>query len=81
MRPRYLPRLTVPWRYAAAPAGAQIAQIPGRQALADGIRNRTMLRRAATLGDVGNAAVLAASELARSMTATELNITCGAVVD
>ncbi|MGP8001811.1 MAG: SDR family NAD(P)-dependent oxidoreductase [Streptosporangiaceae bacterium] len=57
------------------------ADFPGRQALADGIGNRTMLRRAATLADVGNAAVLAASELARSMTATQLNITCGAMVD
>jgi 3-oxoacyl-[acyl-carrier protein] reductase len=42
---------------------------------------QTMLGRAATLEDVGAAAVLAASDLARSITATELNITCGAVVD
>ena len=41
----------------------------------------TMLRRAATLADVGNAAVLGASDLARSVTATQLNITCGAMVD
>jgi 3-oxoacyl-[acyl-carrier protein] reductase len=42
---------------------------------------RTMLGRAASLEDVGNAAVLAASDYARTMTATALNITCGAVAD
>ena len=40
-----------------------------------------MLNRAATLDDVGNAAVFAASDWARTMTATALNITCGAQVD
>ncbi len=40
-----------------------------------------MLKRAATFTDVGNVAVFAASDLARSMTATSLNITCGAVMD
>lgn len=42
---------------------------------------RTMLGRAATLEDVGNVAAFAASDHARTMTATALNITCGAVVD
>jgi 3-oxoacyl-[acyl-carrier protein] reductase len=45
------------------------------------LTERTMLGRVATLADVGNAAVLAASDLARTVTATELNITCGAEVD
>ena len=40
-----------------------------------------MLGRAATLADVGNVAAFAASDHARSMTATALNITCGSVVD
>jgi 3-oxoacyl-[acyl-carrier protein] reductase len=40
-----------------------------------------MLGRAASLEDVGNAAALAASDYARTMTATALNITCGAVPD
>jgi enoyl-[acyl-carrier-protein] reductase (NADH) len=40
-----------------------------------------MLKRAATLDDVANAAVFAASDLARAITASALNITCGAVVD
>jgi enoyl-[acyl-carrier-protein] reductase (NADH) len=54
---------------------------PGRQAIVDGIEDRTMLGRAATLADVGRVAAFAASDHARSMTATALNITCGSVVD
>jgi 3-oxoacyl-[acyl-carrier protein] reductase len=53
----------------------------GRQAITDDIVGRTMLGRAATLADVGNVAVFAASDQARTMTATALNITCGTVVD
>jgi enoyl-[acyl-carrier-protein] reductase (NADH) len=51
-----------------------------RQQLTDEIAGRTMLRRAASLEDVGNAAVFAASDWARSITASALNITCGAIV-
>lgn len=51
-----------------------------RQAITDSIVAKTMLGRAATLADVGNVAAFAASDYARSMTATALNITCGAVV-
>jgi 3-oxoacyl-[acyl-carrier protein] reductase len=40
-----------------------------------------MLNRAASLEDIGNVAAFAASDHARSMTATALNITAGAVVD
>lgn len=57
------------------------AGFAGRDAIIDGITAGTMLGRAATLEDVGNAAVLAASDYARTMTATMLNITCGTVVD
>ena len=39
---------------------------------------RTMLHRGPTPDDVGNAAAFAASDRARAMTATALNITCGA---
>jgi enoyl-[acyl-carrier-protein] reductase (NADH) len=42
---------------------------------------RTMLKRAATLDDVGNVAAFAASDRARTITASALNITCGSVVD
>ncbi len=53
----------------------------GREEITEAIERRTMLNRAATLHDVGNAAVFAASDWARTMTATALNITCGAQVD
>jgi 3-oxoacyl-[acyl-carrier protein] reductase len=41
----------------------------------------TMLKRSATLEDVGNAAVFAASDWAHTVTASKINITCGAQVD
>jgi 3-oxoacyl-[acyl-carrier protein] reductase len=52
-----------------------------REAVEESVVNRTMLRRAATLADVGNAAVFAASDYSAAMTATALNLTCGAEVD
>jgi len=42
---------------------------------------RTMLGRPATFEDVGRVAAFAASDHARAMTATALNITCGEEVD
>jgi 3-oxoacyl-[acyl-carrier protein] reductase len=53
----------------------------GREAIIGDIEQRTMLNRAATLDDVGNVAAFAASDHARTMTATALNITCGSEVD
>jgi len=53
----------------------------GREDITEMIVGQTMLKRAATLDDVGNAAAFAASDLARTMTATALNISCGALVD
>jgi 3-oxoacyl-[acyl-carrier protein] reductase len=41
----------------------------------------TMLRTWATLEDVGRVAAFAASDHARSMTSTELNISCGSIVE
>jgi 3-oxoacyl-[acyl-carrier protein] reductase len=52
-----------------------------RERIAEGIAASTMLGRAATLADVANAAVFAASDWAAAMTATKLNITCGTFVD
>lgn len=52
-----------------------------RGAITEEIEGRTMLKRAATLDDVGNVAAFAASDRARTMTATALNITCGSIVD
>jgi 3-oxoacyl-[acyl-carrier protein] reductase len=53
----------------------------GREVITEGIVGQTMLGRAATLEDVGNVAAFAASDHARTMTATALNISCGAIVD
>jgi NAD(P)-dependent dehydrogenase (short-subunit alcohol dehydrogenase family) len=53
----------------------------GAQAIINDIVGRTMLNRAATLEDVGNVAAFAASDWARAMTATKLNITAGSEVD
>jgi 3-oxoacyl-[acyl-carrier protein] reductase len=51
-----------------------------RETIAD-IEDTTMLGRAATLEDVGNAAALAASDRARTMTAATINVSCGALID
>ena len=53
----------------------------GRDEIVGMIEAQTLLGRAATLEDVGNAAVFAASEWGRSLTATKLNITCGTIPD
>ena len=52
-----------------------------RRALERDTAARTMLKRAATLSDVGAVAVFAASDQARAMTGTALNLTVGAVVN
>jgi 3-oxoacyl-[acyl-carrier protein] reductase len=52
-----------------------------REEISEMIVGQTMLKRAATLEDVGNVAAFAASDHARTMTATVLNISCGAIVD
>jgi 3-oxoacyl-[acyl-carrier protein] reductase len=54
---------------------------PGRDEIIASIQQATLLKRAATLEDVGNVAAFVASDLARTMTATEVNISCGALVD
>lgn len=54
---------------------------PGREELVESLVRPTMLGRTATFEDVGNAAAFAASDRAASITASEINITCGAIVD
>jgi NAD(P)-dependent dehydrogenase (short-subunit alcohol dehydrogenase family) len=54
--------------------------IEGRDAIVDSIVGTTMLGRAATLDDVGNVAAFAASDHARTITASAINITCGSIV-
>ena len=56
------------------------ADLAGRDAITAGLVGATMLGRT-TLDDVGDVASFAASDKARSMTATAINITCGAVAD
>lgn len=55
--------------------------MPGAPEIAESIRQRTLLGRAATLDDVGHVAAFVASDRARSMTATEINISSGALID
>ena len=54
---------------------------PQRDAIAAGIERETLLGRAATLADVGNVAAFLASDRARTLTATDVNISCGALMD
>ncbi len=45
------------------------------------IQESTLLKRAATRVDVGKVAAFVASDQARTMTSTDINISCGAIVD
>lgn len=54
---------------------------PQKEAITEAILKDTLLKRVATLSDVGNVAAFIASDLARTITATEINISCGALVD
>jgi 3-oxoacyl-[acyl-carrier protein] reductase len=53
----------------------------GREAIVSGIEKAALLGRAATFLDVGNVAAFLASDLARTMTASQVNISCGALMD
>lgn len=52
-----------------------------REAITQSFVDSSMLKRVETLDDVGNVAAFAASDLARTMTATAINITCGRAAD
>ncbi|MEQ0562244.1 SDR family oxidoreductase [Amycolatopsis sp. NEAU-NG30] len=54
---------------------------PGREVIERGITGKTMLGRAATLADVGAVAAFVASDRARTMTASTVNVSCGALTD
>lgn len=54
---------------------------PGRDEIIAGIQQATLLNRTATLADVGNVAAFVASDRARTMTASTVNISCGAIMD
>ena len=57
------------------------ADFEGAAAISKMIEDQTLLGRAATLEDVGNAAVFAASDWGRSLTAAIVNVSCGALID
>ncbi|AHG02026.1 3-oxoacyl-ACP reductase (plasmid) [Halostagnicola larsenii XH-48] len=52
-----------------------------REEIAAATKEATLLGRAATLADVGDVAAFVASEQARTITATEINISCGAIME
>ena len=58
-----------------------VPDFEGRDRIVEGIEKMTLLRRAATLADVGEAAAFSASDRARTMTAATINISCGALLD
>jgi NAD(P)-dependent dehydrogenase (short-subunit alcohol dehydrogenase family) len=53
----------------------------GRERIVDDFDATSLLGRGASLADVQHAAVFAASDLARSMTAATINISAGALID
>ncbi|MGJ6964340.1 SDR family NAD(P)-dependent oxidoreductase [Streptosporangium sp. G11] len=57
------------------------ADFDRREAIERDIVGQTLTGRAASLEDVGNVAVFAASDWARTITGAAINMTCGAVVD
>ncbi|TDD47228.1 SDR family oxidoreductase [Nonomuraea terrae] len=82
------------WACEAGPYGVRVVTLvtggvpesipatePVKEAIAASIAESALLKRAATLQDVGDVAAFAASDLARSMTSATVNISCGAIVD
>jgi len=58
-----------------------LPEMAGREEIVKSLDASTLTGRAASLADVGHAAVFAASDRARSMTAATINITGGALFD
>jgi enoyl-[acyl-carrier-protein] reductase (NADH) len=54
---------------------------PGGEAIVAGLEETALLPRTATLADVGNVAAFVASDHARTITATQVNMSCGALMD
>ncbi|MBX3064014.1 MAG: SDR family oxidoreductase [Anaerolineae bacterium] len=55
--------------------------MPEKQQITDMLLKDTLLKRTATLADVGTVAAFLASDQARSITSTEVNISAGAIID
>jgi enoyl-[acyl-carrier-protein] reductase (NADH) len=63
--------------------GGIIDSVPdfdGSDELIKGLVDQTLLGRGATLDDVGNVAAFVASDKARTITASAVDITCGAII-
>ena len=58
-----------------------IDDMTGMEEIVAGLTQATLLKRTATLADVGDVAAFVASDHARTITSTEVNISCGAIVD
>ena len=57
------------------------ASVAMRDEVTAAIEQASLLKRAAQLSDVGNVAAFVASDQARTMTASTVNISCGALMD
>lgn len=68
-------------RFVTIASGGIPESIPGADSIAEMIAEQTLLGRAATLEDAGNAAVFAASDWGRMLTASIVNISGGALID
>ncbi len=55
--------------------------VPDRDEIITGLEQTPLLKRTAQLSDVGNVAAFVASDQARTMTASTVNISCGALMD
>lgn len=55
--------------------------VSGRDEIVASLEGATLLKRTATLADVGDVAAFIASDRARTLTASTVNISCGAIVD
>jgi 3-oxoacyl-[acyl-carrier protein] reductase len=53
----------------------------GRAEIVASIEEAALLNRTATLVDVGNVAAFVASDLARTITASAVNVSCGAIIE
>lgn len=57
------------------------ADVPEREAIAARLQEAALLPWTAALADVGNVAAWVASDQARTITAADVNISCGAILD
>lgn len=63
------------------PAKLDQVAFAGRDEIVQSLEDAAQLNRLATLDDVGNVAAFVAPDLARTITASDINISCGAIVD